>query len=128
MVRCVKRESFEVRRKGRGYWSDRYAFHDDIPLLTGPVKLLCLFARARVRCRFRRFRNYHPACIRRRVTVFGLRKWRPSASGPPGSYRVLPSFKEKGTEREGELMAGEEQRNLHHLITLVGRALYLGTE
>jgi len=73
-VRNVKRESFEVRRKGRRYWSDRYLFHDDIPLLTGPAKLLYLFAllsfppirnytSARIaRCVFRDRHRVSPAC------------------------------------------------------------------
>lgn len=52
-VRNVKRESFEVGREGRGYWSDRYVFHDDIPLLAD-IENCCAFSCS---CHFRNYQQ-----------------------------------------------------------------------
>jgi len=125
-VRNVKRESFEVRRKGRRYWSDRYLFHDDIPLLTGPTKLLYLFAllsfppirnyaNARIaRCVFRDHHRVCPACSGRATIL------------PRLDQPVLGRGNAKGTAAEGG--DGRGEGNLYHLITLVGERYKLAAE
>lgn len=113
-VRNVKRESFEVRRKGRWYWSDRYVFHDDIPLLTGQRIVVPLHAHAiSTDCNYRE-RRVHDSFTtvqylhrnRRYINWTSVNTSAYLATGPRLRSR---SFR----RREGK-------RCLDHLITLVG--------